>query len=133
VQVSYRWENSFGFSSTDKKITAAESGVYRVFVTKASDGCVFTDQVTINGAEAQRVAVYPTILQKGDPYNVSVSLAKPGSVAVKVFNSRGLLVENMEGRDRLEYQFTTTLKDSGLYVVVIQTPQGMESYKIIVY
>jgi hypothetical protein len=133
VQVSYRWENSFGFSSTDKKITAAESGVYRVFVTKVSDGCVFTDQVTITGAEAQRVAVYPTILQKEDPYNVSVSLAKTGSVVVKVFNARGLLVENMEGRDRLEYQFTTTLKDSGLYVVVIQTPQGMESYKIIVY
>jgi hypothetical protein len=133
VQVSYLWENSFGFNSTDKKITAAESGVYRVFVTKALDGCVFTDQITISGAETQRVAVYPTILQKEGPYNVSVSLAKAGSVAVKVFNSRGLMVATMEGRDRLEYQFITSLNDSGLYVVVIQTPQGMESHKIIVY
>jgi hypothetical protein len=133
IQVSYRWENSFGFSSTDKKITAAESGVYRVFVTKAKDGCVFTDEVTITGADEQRVAVYPTVLNKEDPYNVGVSLAKAGSVAVKVFNARGILVSDMEGRGRSEYQFITTLKDSGLYVVVVQTPQGMESHKIIVY
>jgi hypothetical protein len=133
IPVSYRWENSFGFASTDKKIIPTESGVYRVFVTKTKDGCVFSDEITITGAEEQRLAVYPTLLNKEDPYNVSVSLTKAGSVAVKVFNARGLLVENMEGRDRSEYQFITSLNDSGLYVVVIQTPQGIESRKVIVY
>lgn len=133
IEVSYRWENSFGFTSTDKKITAAESGVYTVFVTKASDGCVFTDRIAIHGAEAQRIAVYPNILQTEDSYNVSVSLAKTGSVAVKVFNSRGLLVQQMDGRDNSEYQFVTSLKDSGLYVVTIQTPNGVETRKVIVH
>ena len=133
VTVSYRWENSFGFSSNEKAITVTETGVYRVFVIKESDGCVFTDEVAITGAEEQRVAVYPTAVRSNESYNVSVSLEKPASVAVKVFNSRGVMIESMEGMNNAEYQFITSMKDSGLYLVVIQTPKGIETRKVIVY
>lgn len=133
VDVTYRWENSFGFSSSDEKITASETGVYRVFVTKEKDGCVFTDEVSITGAETQRVAVYPTILNDNDIYNVSISLQEQGSVAIKVYNSSGVIVDSMEGFNNSEYQFVTKMKERGLFLVVIQTSTKIETQKIIVY
>ena len=133
VAVSYRWENSFGFSSTEKAITAREAGIYRVFVTKEKDGCVFTDDIAITGGEAQNIAVYPTILSSNENYNVSVSLEKPASVIVKVYNANGIMIDEMQGTDHSEYQFITRIKDSGLFLVVIQTPAGMETRKIIVH
>lgn len=132
IKVSYRWENSFGFTSTDKKIVATEPGVYRVFVTKAKDGCVFTDDVAITGAESQRVAVYPNIIGASEDYNVSISLDKPGDVTVKVYNARGLHVQGMSDKGNSEYQFITNLKDSGIYLVVIQTRKGIETRKLVV-
>lgn len=133
VKVSYRWENSFGFSSSERSIKATEPGVYRVFVTKESDGCVFTDDVAITGADKQTIAVYPTILQSNDNYNVSVSMAAPGSVIVKVYNAKGILMEEMSGTGNSEYQFITRLRDSGIFLVVVQTPSGMETHKIVVH
>lgn len=133
VKVTYRWENSFGFSSNDRSIKVTEHGVYRVFVTKEADGCVFTDDVAITGADKQTVAVYPTILQSNDNYNVSVSMAEPGAVTVKVYNAKGILMEEMTGADNSEYQFITRLRDSGIFLVVIRTPKGMETHKIIVH
>lgn len=133
VPVTYRWENNFGFSSTGKKITVQESGIYRVFVTKDLDGCVFTDDVIISGAENQRVAVYPNIISSNENYNVSISLDKPGGVEVRVFNGRGIQVHEMKNSGQSEYQFITSLKDSGMYLVVIQTAKGIEARKIVVY
>jgi hypothetical protein len=133
IKVRFKWENSFGFNSTDKKITATETGVYRVFVTKEKDGCVFTDDIAITGAEAERVAVYPNILRSHDDYSVSVSLEKPASVSVRVYNSRGIMLESIEGKDNSEYQFTLNVKDPGVFLVVIQTPKGVETRKVIAY
>jgi hypothetical protein len=130
IEVAYRWENNFGFNSTDRKIKVEESGIYRVYVTKEKDGCVFTDEVTIAGGE-QRIAVYPNILRVSDSYNVSISLEEAGQVSVKVFNSLGIMIQGMHGRQRSEYQFTSALKDAGMYLVVIQTPKGIETRKII--
>jgi hypothetical protein len=130
--VSVRWESNFGFESFDKKIAVSESGIYRVFVTRPSDGCVFTDDIVISGAESQRVAVYPNLLQSNENYNVSISLEEPGSVTVKVYNARGIQVYGMQGSGQSEYQFISGLKDTGMYLVVIQTPNGIETRKIVV-
>jgi hypothetical protein len=132
IPVSYEWESNFGFSSTENKVTIAESGLYRVFVTKDKDGCVFTDEVIISGAESQRVAVYPSIMKSDDRYNVSVSLQEPGVISIRVFNSKGIQVYEMEGSGQSEYQFISSLKDSGMYLVVIQSPNGMETRKIVI-
>lgn len=133
VKVSYRWENSFGLRSSDKSITATEHGIYRVFVTKEKDGCEFTDDVAITGAETQAVAVYPTILKGNESFNVSISMEDPAGVLVKVYNAKGIMVDEMRGADNSEYQFITRPSGSGVFLVVIQTPRGMETHKIIVY
>lgn len=132
IKVTYRWENNFGFSSTAKKINVTESGIYRVFVTKEKDGCVFTDDLIVSGAESQRVAVYPNLISSNENYNISVSLDEPGSVVVKVFNARGIQVSEMKDSGQSEFQFITSLKDSGMYLVVIQTPKGIETKKVVV-
>ncbi len=133
VPVKWKWENNFGFSSTEKSITVPEPGIYRVFVTRQSDGCVFTDDVRISGSETQRTAVYPTIVGVNENYNVGVSLDEAASVIVRVYNSRGLMVDEMRDSGNTEYQFITRLRDSGMYVVVIQTPNGTETHKLIVH
>ncbi|HET7180575.1 MAG TPA: T9SS type A sorting domain-containing protein, partial [Chryseosolibacter sp.] len=133
IKVSYRWENSFGFSSSDRSIKVIEPAVYRVFVTKEKDGCVFTDDVAVTGAEKQTIAVYPTILRSNEDYNVSVSMQEVGAVTVKVYNAKGIVMDEMAGADNSEYQFITRIKDSGIYLVVVQTPKGMETHKIIVH
>jgi hypothetical protein len=133
VTVSYDWENSFGFTSTDSVVSASESGIYTLTVTKQLDGCKFTDQVTINGAEQQRVAVFPTLFSTTEKYNVSVSLPEAGPVAVKVFNMQGVMKNGLEGTSTSEYQFVTQVDEAGLFLVVIQTSRGIETRKIIVY
>lgn len=133
VNVSYRWENSFGFTSTDRSVKPTEPGIYRVFVTKEVDGCVFTDDVAITGAEEQQVAVYPTLLRSNENYNISVSMEEPGAVIVKVYNAKGIMIDAMQGMDYSEYQFITRIKDSGIFLVVIQTPKGIETHKVIVH
>ena len=133
IEVAYRWENNFGFNSTAEKITVSESGIYRVLVTKQKDGCVFTDDMIISGAESQRIAVYPNVIRSNENYNVSISLDDPGSVLVKIFNSRGTQVQEMNNSGQSEFQFIASLKDSGMYLVMIQTPNGVETHKLIVY
>jgi hypothetical protein len=133
VEVAYDWENSFGFTSNDSIVSASESGIYTLTVTKALDGCKFTDQVTISGADEQRVAVYPTLFSTTDKYNVSVSLPEAGPVAVKVFNMQGVMKKGLEGSSSSEYQFITQTNEAGLYLVIIQTNKGIETRKIIVY
>ena len=133
IPVTYHWENSFGFSSDASKITVTETGVYRVFVTKESDGCVFTDDIAITGAEEQRIAVYPTVVNIGDDFHIGISLNEPGEAGVKVYNSRGFQVQEMKGLNNSEYQFITSMKDAGVYLVVIQTRKGIETRKVVVH
>ena len=132
IDVTYNWENNFGFSSDDEQIAVTESGIYRVYVTKLSDGCVFTDDVIISGGEGQRIAVYPTLISPNENYNISISLDKPGRILVRVYNSRGLMIGEMQELGNTEYQFVTSMKDPGLYLVVVQTPQGIRTDKVIV-
>jgi hypothetical protein len=132
TKVTYRWENSFGFSSDAGKITVTEPAVYRVLVTKESDGCVFTDNIAITGSDENRIAVYPTIVRISEEFKVGVSLNEPGDVNVKVFNSMGLQVNEMSGSNNSEYQFLSSLKDSGAYLIVIQTHKGTETRKLVV-
>jgi len=133
VKVSYRWENSFGFNSTDRTVRVTEPGVWRVFVTKEKDGCVFTDDVAITGAEEQQVAVYPTMLRSNENYNISVSMEEVASVWVRVYNAQGFMIDEMQGKDNSEYQFITRIKDAGVFLVVVQTPKGTETHKVIVH
>jgi hypothetical protein len=132
IPVRYQWENNFGFTSTASKVTITESGIYRVTVTKEKDGCAFSDEVVISGSDEQKLAVYPTVISNGDTYNISISLPEPGSVGVQVFDLKGTPYPTMSGENNSEYHFKATLNNSGMYMVVIQTPNGTESRKVIV-
>jgi hypothetical protein len=131
VAVKYLWENNFGFSSATGKVSITESGIYKVTVTKQSDGCAFSDEVAISGAEEQKFAVYPTVINKGEVFNVSISLPEVGSVGVEVFDLKGMAHQTMNGEGSSEYQFKIALSTSGMYVVVLRTPRGTWSRKVI--
>ena len=89
--------------------------------------------MAITGAEDQTIAVYPTILSSNENFNVSLSLEEAASVIVKVYNAKGVIIDEMQGAFHSEYQFIRRIKDSGIFLVVIQTPKGMETRKIIVH
>jgi hypothetical protein len=63
---------------------------------------------------------------------MSVSLQDAGTVDVKIINSSGGMVREMQGSNGTEYEFISSLSDAGLYLVVITTPKSKETYKIIV-
>lgn len=132
VAVTYKWESSFGFNSTESKVNINDSGIYTVTVTRQSDGCPFKDEITINGADANRMAVFPVPVKSGDTFKMSVSLLEAGTVDVKVINASGGLVREMQGSNGTEYEFISSISDAGIYLVVITTPKGSETHKLIV-
>jgi len=132
VAVSYKWEGSFGFSSTDRNVNIAESGIYTVTVTRKSDGCPFKDEITINGAETNRLAVFPVPVKSGNTFKMSISLMEAGTVNIQIIDSNGGLVREMRGSNGTEYEFISSLSEAGLYLVVITTPKGTETHKVIV-
>ncbi len=132
VAVSYKWESSFGFTSTDRKVNIDDSGIYTVTVTRTRDGCPFKDEITVNGAETDRMAVFPVPVQSGDTFKMSVSLQEPGTVDIKVMDANGGVVREMQGSNGTEYEFISSLSEAGLYLVVITTPKGTETHKVIV-
>lgn len=131
VLVSYRWQNSFGFSSKEGKINVTQSGVYKVFVTNEK-GCVFSDEIIISGAAAQRFEVFPTLVSKGGLYNVSVSLEQSAPINIKVFDAKGMLYQARKGDSQAEYHFILPVKEPGMYMVVLQTSKGVETRKLVV-
>jgi hypothetical protein len=131
--VSYNWESSFGLQHSGESIEVTEPGVYRATVTRKSDNCVFVDEIAVTGSDTERISVYPTMIHSGEPYNIGVSLPEESSVTVKIFDSRGIVQESVNGNNNSEYLFTTTVKDPGVYMIVIQTSNGIETRKIIAY
>lgn len=132
VAVSYKWESSFGFSSSDRKVNVSEAAIYTVTVTRQSDGCPFKDEISVNGAETDRMAVFPVPVKSGDTFKMSVSLQEAGTVDVTIINGSGGVVKEMQGSNGTEYEFISSLTDAGVYLVVIKTPKGTETHKVIV-
>jgi hypothetical protein len=130
-KVSYEWKSSYGYTSDEGRITVAENGVYTVYVTD-EQGCVFSDAIAIKGAHQQRFEVFPTITTDGR-YNVSVSLPENATVTVTLYDLKGNRYDEMLGENNSEYHFTGQIKNSGMYLVMLRTPRGVETKKIIVY
>jgi hypothetical protein len=132
VAVSYQWESSFGFSSTSRQVSVSDAAIYTVTVTRQRDGCPFKSEITINGAETDRMAVFPVPVKSGDTFKMSISLQEAGAVDVTIVNSNGGVVKEMQGSNGTEYEFISALSDPGMYLVVITTPKGIETHKVII-
>jgi hypothetical protein len=132
IIASYEWESNFGFSSIASKVTITESGIYKVTVTKQADGCAFSDEVVISGDGEQKFVVFPTVVNREELYNVSVSLPEAGSVSVHVYDLKGTVHQAWKGENSAGYYFKATLSNPGMYLVFLRTPHGTESRKVIV-
>jgi hypothetical protein len=132
IAVSYLWTSNFGFESEGPTVAIMESGIYTVTVTKHSDGCAFSDAIAISGGDQQRLAVFPTILSPGESCNVSVSMPQAGSVQVQVIDMKGIVPQTLFGENSSEYHFQASLGNAGMYIILIRTPLGLESRRVIV-
>ena len=132
VPLTYRWEGNYGFRSTGAQATVTESGIYTVTVTNP-DGCQFRDQVVVSGSEEQKFAVLPTLVQRGEYFYVNVSLPEAGAVDVSVFDPQGNRQHHLQQDHRTEYQFALQLHGAGMYVVALQTQQGVVTQKLVIY
>jgi hypothetical protein len=132
IPATYLWQNNFGFKSKEASIRVKEAGIYTVSVSNA-EGCVFTDQIVISGATDQRIAVFPTVLRNSKHFNVSISLPEAGPVRVQVRSINGTIVQQLQGRQQTEHHFLGSVSTPGLYLVVVETPQGTKTKRIVVY
>lgn len=132
MNVSYLWESSFGFNSNESKIAITESGIYKVTVTKQSDGCQFSDAIAISGTDEEKVAVFPTIVNRDELFNISVSLPESGNVEVQLYDLKGTPAHVLKGSDSPEHHFKTSLSNSGMYLIMVRTPNGTQTKKVII-
>lgn len=132
LEVSYQWESNFGFSSTEPSITVSEAGMYDLKVTDAS-GCVYHDAIVINGGETGRFLVWPSELGRNDFYHVGVTLDEPGDVLVRVYDLKSNLFEAFEDETGTEFHFTGQLDHPGVYMVVLESPKGIQTKKLVVH
>jgi hypothetical protein len=63
---------------------------------------------------------------------MSISLQEAGTVDVTIINGSGGVVKEMQGSNGTEYEFISSLNDAGIYLVVIKTPKGTETHKVVV-
>jgi hypothetical protein len=133
LDVEYFWESSFGFRSTKAKVSITESGIYRVYATNKANGCVFGDEVVFSGSPIQRIEVFPNPIRHDEPFNLSISLKEAGELEVKLFDLKGNLFDTLEGTGQSEYQFQIKLPTTGQFMIVVETPEGRRTKKIIVY
>lgn len=132
IPATYQWESSYGFQSTEPRISITETGIYRVTVSN-EEGCQFSDEIIIGGSVAQRFAVFPSPVKGGHEFSISVSLEEAGSVALRIYNLNGNLFQQLKGTNNSEYHFKGSLKDAGIYMVVLDTPKGTEARRIVVH
>jgi hypothetical protein len=132
LQVTYTWESNYGFRSTEPKVRITESGIYKVTLT-TPQGCTFTDQIIISGTAAGRFSVQPTLVPAHGRFTVNVSLKQLAAVQVKVYDLKGKLHGQMQGEGQSEYRLTGSAPDPGLYLIVLQTPTGLETRKLLVH
>lgn len=132
VSVTYTWEGSNGFRSTEGRVRITEPGDYKVTVTN-NKGCMFRDEIKIHGPESRDFMVYPNIVSIGDSYRVDVSLPRPASISIKVYDLRGNLQHEVRGDNQATYSFRLPAKNTGMYMVVLQTHDSLTSKKIIIY
>lgn len=129
--VTYAWAGSNGFSSTQARVHITEPGQYSVTVTNRN-GCSFEDKIVIHGPD-DNFLVYPTVLKSGDSYTMSVLLQEPASVTVRIYDLKGLLLQEIKGENQSEYRFKGTALRGGMYMVVLETSDKQAAKKLFVY
>jgi hypothetical protein len=97
------------------------------------EGCTFSDQIIISGTVAGRFSVQPSLVSAHGRFTVNVSLKQPWDVQVKVYDLKGKRYGQMQGEGQQEYHFTASAGEPGLYLIVLQTPAGMETRKLLVH
>jgi hypothetical protein len=129
--VAYHWSFNSEFIGDAPQVTAYQPGLYEVSVTRQKDGCVFGDAVRV--AETGAISVYPNMVRAHQPFTVRVSIPHAGPVSARLFDSRGLTLAQSQGNNSSEYQFSHSVKDAGVYMVIVQTPDGIETRKVIAH
>jgi len=132
VAVTYAWESNYGFRSSGPTVRITESGIYKVTLT-TPQGCTFTDQIIISGTAAGRFSVQPTLVPAHGRFTVNVSLKQPAAVQVKVYDLKGKVYGQMQGEGQSEYRLAGLAPEPGLYLIVLQTPSGLETRKLLVH
>lgn len=85
------------------------------------------------GTAARRFDVRPNLVKAGEAYRVNVTLAEAGATRLKVYDTKGQLQGQMQGKDQAHYQFSGTGARPGVYVLVLETARGVETRKLVVY
>jgi len=127
---SYQWTGSNGYTATTPSISVGEPGIYSVAVTSVA-GCVFRDTVTVSGEAGQRIGVYPSPSVDGS-FTIGISLPEAGPVSVGIYDLGGNKVQETSASNNSEYRIQRHLSTPGVYMIMVKTPHGVESRKLII-
>ena len=138
---TYFWEPLTGLSDHTASNPWAKPGETTTYTLTVSDGhhCMAMDEMTVKvGAsgmdvkgENLMVSVYPN--PAGDHVNIIVS-GHSGKVIIKIFNSlgQGVVREEAVQQGEILFNYDTRCWVKGIYHLVIQTPDMVESKAIVI-
>lgn len=133
LDVSYFWEGSFGFTANTKEITVTEPGAYRVYVTNNKNGCIFEDDIAIEGSNIKRIGVYPNPVIRNTTFKVSISLREAEDIEVNLLDVKGNVHQSISDKGKSEYLLDVKVDQSGQYIIMVVIDGGTEAKKIAVY
>lgn len=133
LDVSYFWEGSFGFTANTKEITVTEPGAYRVYVTNNKNGCIFEDDIAIEGSNIKRIGVYPNPVIRNTTFKVSISLREAEDIEVNLLDVKGNVHQSISDKGKSEYLLDVKIDQSGQYIIMVVIDGGTEAKKIAVY
>ncbi len=128
---TYLWTFPDGLTSSDSYITITQAGTYKLTVVSQA-GCEYSDEVVIEESFIKDFTLYPNQSTDGN-YSISVQLAAPASIRVSVFDMAGNLVSDFLESEKQQLTIAgQPIIHTGIYNVVLETPQETVTKKLIV-
>ncbi len=132
VITAYEWTDENGdVLSTEANFQVDKPGVYSLKIT-TNTGCSYSDDVLVDNSYIRAFTFYPNPTKDGK-YSIDVEIAERANMEVQVFNSVGRLLDVYTVKNK--YKTTIKgkiLKVTGMYEVVLKTPQETVVKKLIV-
>jgi len=129
---SYSWtKEGIDFTSTDANITITEAGNYTLTVTTHL-GCSYSDTIHIEESFIKKFILYPNPTPDGR-YSIDVELAGRADIQVSIHNITGIELSNYTVKNKHKTTIKGKLiRQTGVYVVTLQTPYETVSKQLIV-
>jgi hypothetical protein len=127
----WEWDGPQNFQSFGAQVTIGEPGLYSLTCSK--NGCSTTQDITVTPAHNNilyDITVFPN--PSPDVFYARVTLDKPASVTMNVYDPAGRLISVQKGDKKSNYLFTGQINTNGTYELVFISGLSKTSKRLVI-